>query len=142
MDNLSKNIFTTQNLVKQNDLVGDVTEEEIDFDYCWLCEVILGDQIHHHEDLDQCLVPLPPVKVSTAITPLGNHFKQYIHRCLVLHCWCWVGILEFCKIGIKDTKWFLWSLSVHGASEWYRSFFTKYHAFQSNSLWGISFQTS
>ena len=30
MDNLSKNIFTTQNLVKQNDLVGDVTEEEID----------------------------------------------------------------------------------------------------------------
>ena len=77
MDNLSKNIFTTQNLVKQNDLVGDVTEEEIESDCCWLCEVILGDQIHHHEDLDQCLVPLPPVKVSTAITPLGNHFKQY-----------------------------------------------------------------
>ena len=51
-EHASKNVFTTQNFVKQNDLVADVTEEEINYDLIVVDGgvVILGDQyIHHHQ---------------------------------------------------------------------------------------------
>ena len=70
-------------------------------------EVILGDHhIYHRSGVQDpvpalCLVLAPPVKMSTAITPLENHFRQYTHRCSVGSR---VGILEFSKIGIKNVE--------------------------------------